>query len=354
MNWEEYKDKFLHFAKFAGKNDKYIDDCLKYAEKLFLKELPVIYDVQHFSLLVGYKESYIMKVANSQEPFYREFKIPKKNKDEFRSISEPLPNLKNIQRWILDEILHKLQPSPYSKAFRIGYSIRDNARFHKNQKKVLTIDIKDYFKSICFKQVHSFFRAIGYSNQVAVTLANICILNNGLPQGAPTSPMLSNLITKRLDKRIASFTSQHGIRYTRYADDLTFSGEFEEGLIINFTREVLESEGFLINEKKTRLRKQNQQQEVTGIVVNEKLQASRNYRRTFRQKMHYIKQYGIESHITVLGIQDKMQYLYHLLGTANFILSVNPNDIEVKGNFDYLKQLLFQCKLAKSIHNKEE
>jgi len=344
MKWEEYKSKFYHYASFEGKNQDYIDSCLNYAEKLFNKGVPIIYDQLHLSLLVGYEERYLIKVSNSQDLFYREFKILKKNKRDYRTISEPLPNLKNIQRWILNEILSKLEPSEYSKAFRPGFSIKDNARFHRGQKKVLTIDIKDYFGSIGFKQVYMFFINLGYSKQVAVMLANICTLDNGLPQGAPTSPMLSNLITKKLDQRIAGFSKKQNIRYTRYADDLTFSGDFNEGHVIKFIKKVLNSEGFIINDSKTRVRKGNQRQEVTGIVVNEKMQASRTYRRDFRQQMYYIKKYGFDSHVDKIEGGTPLNYLYRLLGMANFINNINPNDKEIKEDYHYLKELLRKIK----------
>jgi RNA-directed DNA polymerase len=344
MNWEEYKLKYYHYASFNGKNQDYIDSCLNYAEKLFNKDLPVIYDQLHLSLLVGYEEIYLIKASNSQELFYREFDILKKNKRDYRTISEPLPNLKNIQRWILREILSKLEPSEYSKAFRPGYSIKDNAKFHRRQKKLLTMDIKDYFGSIDYKKVFTFFRNLGYSKQVSVMLANICTLNNGLPQGSPTSPMLSNLITKNLDQRIAGFSRKHKIRYTRYADDITFSGDFDEGYVIKFIKTVLNSEGFTINESKTRVRKRNQRQEVTGIVVNEKMQASRRYRRDFRQQMYFIKRYGLDSHVNKIEADNSLNYLYHLLGMANFIININPNDKETKEDYYYLKELLLKSK----------
>lgn len=342
MKWEEYKTKFYHYAIFEGKNQEYIDKCLGYAKKLFDQGLPIIYDQLHLSLLVGYEEKYLLKVSNSQELFYREFDILKKNKREYRTISEPLPNLKNIQRWILSELLSNLEPSEYSKAFRAGFSIKDNARFHRRQTKLLTIDIKDYFGSINFNKVYLFYRNLGYSKQVSVMLANLCTLNNGLPQGSPTSPMLSNLITKRLDIRISGFCKKHDIRYTRYADDLTFSGEFNEGFIIKFVKQLLQSEGFTINESKTRVRKKNQRQEVTGIVVNEKMQASRKYRRDFRQSMYYVKRYGLDSHVKRINNVNKLNYLYHLLGMANFINDINPNDKEVKEDYQYLKNLLLK------------
>ncbi|MBE1556283.1 retron St85 family RNA-directed DNA polymerase [Sporosarcina limicola] len=344
MNWEVYRDNFYSSAKTKGYKENYINRCLEYSKILFDQKLPIIYDQKHLSLLIGYQEIYLIKVSNSQEPFYREFKIPKKNKNEFRKIHEPLPNLKNIQRWILEEILNILEPSPYSKGFRKGYSIKDNARFHKKQKKVLSIDIENYFGSISYDMVYSFFRNLGYSKQVSVMLANLCVLEGRLPQGSPTSPMLSNLITKRLDNRIGGYAKKRGIRYTRYADDLTFSGDFNEGALINFVKNVFESEGFVINEKKTRVRLQSQQQEVTGIVVNEKMQASRKYRREFRTKMFFIKKYGLDSHLDYVEEEKKIEYVYHLLGTANFIVNVNPNDLETREHYIYLKELLSDLK----------
>lgn len=340
MTWEEYKNRFYHYAIYNQKSEEYISKCLNYAEKLFAKNLPVIYDQNHLSLLVGYKKEYLFKVTNSPAMFYREFKIPKKNKLEYRCISEPLPNLKDIQRWILEHILYKLEPSEYSKAFRKGVSIKDNAKFHRKQKKVLTIDIKNYFGTISSKSVLKFFLSLGYSTSVSVMLTKLCATDEGLPQGAPTSPMLANLITINLDTRLASFANKEKIRYTRYADDLTFSGDFREGYVIKFVEKVIASEGFQLNQSKTRVRLQHQKQEVTGIVVNEKLQASRKYRRKFRQSMFYIRKYGLEAHLKNIGVYDSLSYLYHLIGVANFIRDINKNDSDVYDDYEYLKELL--------------
>jgi len=344
MKWSTYSERFYHSAKLKDYSDNYIKLSLEYAKVLFDQSLPIIYDQMHLSLLVGYEKEYLIKVSNSPVPFYREFKVPKKNKSDFRVIHEPLPNLKKIQRWILDEILNMVEPSPFSKGFRKGYSIKDNAKFHRKQKKVLSVDIKNYFGTINYNMVYPFFRSLGYSKQVSTMLSNICILEDALPQGSPTSPMLSNLITRQLDNRIGNFAKKKGIRYTRYADDLTFSGDFEEGVVINFVKKVFKEYGFTINEQKTRVRLESQQQEVTGIVVNEKLQASRKYRREFRKKMFFIKKYGLNSHLEHINENDDIKYLYHLLGTANFIINVNPNDIEVKEHYSYLKELLYQLK----------
>src|SRR5690625_28519 len=344
MNWNQYKNDFFHYAKYNGKSQEYVDVCLTYAKRLFEQNIPIIYDQYHLSLLVGYKLEYLIKVSNSSKHFYRSFQVPKHGNNEFRLISEPLPNLKDIQKWILNSILNQLEPSPYSKAFRKGYSIKDNAKFHKGQKKVLTMDIKNYFGSIKYSNVYSFFRELSYTKSVAVMLSNICTLNDALPQGSPTSPMLANLITRNLDKRIAKYAIKNKIRYTRYADDITMSGDFDVGTVIRVVKSISKSEGFKINDGKTRVRTQNQQQEVTGIVVNEKLQAPRKYRRDLRQNIYYIEKHGFQSHVDFIGAKDKIAYLYTLIGMANFIININPLDEEAIENYNYLKELLYKVK----------
>ena len=120
--------------------------------------------------------------------------------------------------------------------------------------------------------MYAFFARLGYTIPVATMLENLCCLGGTLPQGAPTSPSLSNLLMRGVDKRIAGFIKQKGIFYTRYADDMTFSGDFEPGMVIKFVRSVLHDVGLQINEKKLRVRRPSQRQEVTGVVVNEKIQ----------------------------------------------------------------------------------
>lgn len=206
------------------------------------------------------------------------------------------------------------------------------------------MDIKNYFGSIKYINVYSFFRELGYTKSIAVMLSNICTLNNSLPQGSPTSPMLANLVTRNVDKRIAGYAIKNKIRYTRYADDITISGDFEVGAVIRVVKSILKSEEFKINNGKTRVRTQNQQQEVTGIVVNEKLQVPRNYRRDLRQKVYFIKKYGLQSHLDFIKEHDKINYLYTLLGMANFIININPTDVEPKKNYNFIKHILFTHK----------
>jgi RNA-directed DNA polymerase len=336
--WTLYSQKFSEQASRGDFSPEEIDSLLNYAKILYERQVPIIYDQEHLGLLVGYKYKFLLKISNKSEKFYRSFKIPKKSGGE-REISEPLPSLKEIQRWILDEILYKCSVSRYAKAYIHKRSIRDNARFHLNQKNVLAIDIKDFFPSLHFEKIYGFFVNLGYSVPVATMLSNLCSLNGGLPQGAPTSPALSNILMLKVDKQISGFIKENDIHYTRYADDMTFSGDFNPAKVIRFVRSVLDEEGLRINEKKTRVRNPGQRQEVTGVIVNEKMQASREMRKKLRQAVYYIEKYGLASHLEKTE-NFRANHIYHLLGISNFILFLNPEDKDVQKYREILRQYI--------------
>lgn len=129
------------------------------------------------------------------------------------------------------------------------------------------------------------------------------------------------------------------IRYTRYADDLTFSGDFNEGDIIKNVERIANRLGFYVNEEKTRVRKRNQRQEVTGVVVNEKLQLSRKIRKRIRSDIYYIRKYGLESHLEYTD-EKRKNYLYHLMGMVSYGVFINPYDEKLKEYRSYLNDLL--------------
>ena len=328
MNWMEYESKFRETAKENNKNDKYCDQWIKYAKNLWDHNLPVIYTQEHLCALLGYDSKYVYAVSNSPVKFYHCYSIPKKNGGK-RKISEPLPNLKDIQRWILDYILYSFEVSPYAKAYIKGKSIKDNVRFHRRQKKVLSLDIKDFYDHLTDWMVYQLFLSAGYSEAVGMMLTNLCCLEGSLPQGAPTSAALSNILMRSFDYKVGEFCKKSKIRFTRYADDMTFSGDFNELKIISFVKKNLKELQLSINEKKTRVRKQGQQQEVTGIVVNYKPQLAKNIRKNIRKEMYYINKYGLQSHLSYIQ-EEHSKYLEHLYGVINYALFINPNDAEMR------------------------
>jgi RNA-directed DNA polymerase len=349
LDWAEYSDKFRSAAAKANRDELYVEDCLKYSHRLFLNNVPIIFDLTHFSILVGYDQEYLLGAAYATSKFYRKFKIPKKSHG-WRTIHEPLPSLKEIQRWILDNILYSTQISIYAKGFVPGLSIKENAKFHRHNKLVLSIDIKNFFPSIKRHRVYGFFRSLGYSQCVSNILGRICTLDDSLPQGAPSSPALTNILCLNLDRRLGGFALKNGYKYTRYADDITFSGELDAGRVIRFVEYIFRKDDFVVNKEKTRLMERHQRQEVTGVVVNNKLQAPRETRRKIRQEGHYIKKYGIESHLDMIG-NTRAHYVEHLLGRANFVKFVNKRDRDSKEVISILNEL---AKLELREKNDEE
>ncbi|MBL0139153.1 MAG: RNA-directed DNA polymerase [Bacteroidetes bacterium] len=236
MNFENYRTKFEQKASKSGYTDENIQRCLNYAKPLIEKGLPVIYNTSNLSVFVGYRKDYLKRAVVYTPYFYRNFKIKKRN-GKLREISEPLPSLKEIQNWILENILEQVKVSSFAKAYRKRINIIENVKFHKNQPKVFTVDIKDFFPSITTSSVENIFLKLGYSKILSNLLAKLCTLNNSLPQGAPTSPYLSNIFFKSADDNIINYCVKNEIKYTRYADDLSFSGNFDENELLKIIEE---------------------------------------------------------------------------------------------------------------------
>lgn len=335
MEFEQYKNEFAQQASLSGYTEQNILKCLKYAELLFQNNVPVIYNTANLSALVGYHQRYLKRAITYTPYYYRNFQILKKN-GKHRNISEPLPSLKEIQNWILKEILYNVKISAFAKAYKPNISLMENLKFHKNQSKVMTLDIKDFFSSIKLQEVEKIFYDLGYSRLVSNLLAKLCCLQDSLPQGAPTSPCLSNIFFFSADELISKYCIKNKIRYTRYADDLTFSGNFDEKKLAEFVIDIITNLNLEINVKKSKVMPLGTRQTVTGIVVNEKVQVDFKKRNEIRQAMHYIKKFGLENHMSFKRIA-KANYLEHLIGKINFILQINPNDNEF---IDYKKHLL--------------
>lgn len=338
MKWEKVEAKIRLECTAQRKSRGFTLDYIAYCKKLFDNDLPIISSSKHLSLLVGIDYQYMCKMAFASDCFYRHFTIPKSN-GKRRNIDEPLPDLKFVQDWILKNILERCKISDYAKAYIKGRTLKHNARFHRAQPVLVTMDIKDFFSSISLNEVTAIFEHMGYFHKLSRFLAHLCCLKNVLPQGAPTSPYLSNLRMIAFDDKVASYTSNLHIRYTRYADDLTFSGEFNPHHLIKDISDFVFKEGFSINSEKTRVARSGARQEVTGIVVNSHMQVAKDKRKHIRQQVYFIRKYGIDSHLERIG-EKRANYLNHLLGQINFALFVNPGDSEMKEYFAEIKDVL--------------
>ena len=243
----------------------------------------------------GCGDQLIRRMANSPGSHYRKFFLWKdREHTRKRWIEAPDPELKAIQKRIL-ALLYQMAPSPQAHGFATGRGIVSNARVHTGKRYIVKLDLKDFFPSITRSMILKQWNDSGLitpENRIRMeTLLNLCLLENRLPQGAPTSPAISNLVCRRLDFILAKFARHHKMKYTRYADDLTFSSDSDSCYrLIPVIRRIVEQYGFRINERKVNVLKRHQRQTVTGLVVNQVKQTSvpRRKRLKLRAFVHQI------------------------------------------------------------------
>ncbi|MFS3915620.1 reverse transcriptase domain-containing protein [Bacillus australimaris] len=252
---------------------------------------------------------------------YNAFKIKKKNGSE-RFIFSPTSNLSLLQKKLAYVLKCNYKNHNQSFGFVEGRGIVANAQKHLNKKYVLNFDLENFFESITFRRVRSMFMTYyKFNEKVATILANICCHPNGfLPQGAATSPIISNIICNRLDKEFSQIAKKNRCQYTRYADDITFSTNkrqfpydiayVREGSLFLSTNiiSIVESQGFKINKEKTRLQNFKQNQTVTGITVNEKLNVKRSYVRRIRSILHCIEKNSNNLHEAEQIFKEKFPF----------------------------------------------
>ena len=276
---------------------------------------------------LGISAKTLYAVSNNLSKHYRKAKLPKKS-GGFRNLSVPDEVLKSIQKRIAEVLLIHMPISRYAKAYRFGSSTLRNAKHHVGKQVVLKLDILHFFDSIRYSTVKDkVFPEEIYAEPLRILLTMLCYHKDALPQGAPSSPAITNIILYEFDELIGQWCRERGIAYTRYCDDMTFSGDFDSTEVIRFVRLELKKMGFLLNEQKTRIQRPGQQQTVTGIVVNDKLSIPADYRRKLRQELYYCRKFGILEHMQKIGLEiPEDTYRMQLLGKVNYVLQAHPND----------------------------
>jgi hypothetical protein len=227
------------------------------------------------------------------QPNYRERPIPKRSGGR-RLLAVPSDELKAVQRRLLRRLLKRLRCHPAARGFQPGESIVTNALPHAGRAVVVRLDLRDFFPATSAGRVYGYARQIGWDRQAARLLTRLCTHRGGLPQGAPTSPRLSNLVNYRLDRRVAALADKLGVGYSRYADDLTLSFPADERdkirYLVRFVRRVAAEAGYRVHgRKKLRIRRRHQQQRVTGLVVNAGVRLPRRTRRWLRAVEHRLR-----------------------------------------------------------------
>ncbi|KAB1087870.1 RNA-directed DNA polymerase [Neorhizobium galegae] len=250
--------------------------------------LPYINSSAHIAAYLGVSASLLRQVIHKPAYHYREFPI-KKASGADRIVSTPKTYLKVIQWWIADNILNKIQLSDSVHGFRRGKSYFTNASVHLNSKHILNVDVESFFDSITFAQITNVFNSLGYTEAGSLTLATLTSKNGIAPTGAPTSPMIANAILRSLDSHLEAFAAKSNLLYTRYADDLTFSSpEWIDQSVVDAVTKYVESQGFKLNAKKTKFMGPGDRMEVTGLVTNAGLNASKEWRNWARGFLHRV------------------------------------------------------------------
>ncbi len=236
-------------------------------QRLRLLGLPVFTNVDELASLIHINPARLTILSEYTNRFYRTYRIPKRT-GGWRQISQPSRELKGIQAWILRNILEKLNPSPHATAYLPGKRLSDNVSPHRGNRYFLSIDLEDFFPSIPYLRIQRLFQLVGYEQRAAVLLTGLCTFFYSLPQGGVTSPALSNLIATQMDRRLSGLISRRNIVFTRYADDMTFSTNNRIALIraLPSINRIVESEGFKINDLKTRFLGPRTQCRITGLV----------------------------------------------------------------------------------------
>jgi retron-type reverse transcriptase len=346
LAWHEYKkSKIIYLGETVSSGLLETDTD---HDKLRANDLPVLETPEQLAEAMGISIPELRFLSFSRKTskirHYRQFTVAKKS-GGVRRLSAPMPRLKRLQYWILDNILETQEPHHAAHGFVSDRSILTNAELHVYSSLVVNLDLEDFFPSIHYKRVKGLFRSFGYSEQLATIFALICteydfdqvklngenfFVGNGmrkLPQGAPTSPAISNLICRYLDRRLEGMAGKMDYTYTRYADDITFSSRFDPARNVQKllwrARQIIKDEGFRINKDKTKIMRPHRQQHVTGLVVNQKISVPRKTLMRFRALLHQMEHSGLENRIWN-GLSGTPM-IKAVMGFAHYVKMVDPD-----------------------------
>lgn len=351
---------------FSDKNDgeishskEFEQDIKLYADNLKQKNLPVIYSLPHLCILSGVNLKNVREIVKSDRiESYKKFKL-RKRRGGFRNIQSPKSQLKYLQRWILKYILENVSSHNNCKGFDKASSIRENASVHLNSQALLKMDLLRFFDSINERRIFGVFKSLGYHPNLCVSMAKICTVvpdkyflssfkkkeneiknylvskkEGILAQGSPTSPKLSNLVSINLDKRLTGLANKYGLKYSRYADDLTFSGNFNQlQKIKKIVYRIIRDEAFFPNYSKTKFVKVGGKYVVTGLnVQNNMISVPQKKKKEIEHHLYHCKNNGVRKHLKIAKIKNR-NFKDWLYGNICFVFS-----IEEKTGMEYFKE----------------
>jgi len=322
-----------------------LNDRRSHVEALTAAGLPVLASPQDLATALELSIPRLRWLCHHTEAsasvHYHWFEVPKRS-GGVRLLAAPKPEIARCQAWIRTQILDRLPVEPPAHGFVAGRSTVTNARPHVGAGVVVNLDVEDFFPTITFPRVRGVFRRLGYSPAVATLLALLCtecprrpmtlagrtlwaaVGPRALPQGACTSPALSNQVARHLDRRLTGMTARHGWAWTRYADDLTFSASVENtkdiGRLMASVRHILAEEGFVLHPRKGRVQHRGSQQTVTGIVVNDHPALPRTEVRRLRAILHQARRDGLAAQ----NRENRPHFEAWLRGKLAYLAMVDP------------------------------
>ncbi len=294
--------------------------------------MPAITDeysaVDVLSVLIGVSPRLLSGFIKAPQNHYRHFSLVKKT-GGLRPISSPKIFIKTVQYWILDYLLFRLPQHEFCFSYKKGFSVKNNATIHLDAKYILCVDIENFFGNINRHQIKNLLVKNKFNNDIADAISGIVTLDDSLPQGAPTSPILSNAYLYEFDDEIRNLCSKNDAKYSRYADDLTFSSDSPEKLqdILSQIPEYLLRFNLKLNTKKTRLISRNNCQVITGIAINNgTLRPCRKFRKKIRAAFYQAYQ------------NNNIDALPKLRGYINYLKSFDNGDTDY--NFSMYQSII--------------
>lgn len=326
-------------------------DIKEYSDYLQKKNLPVIYSLPHLCLLSGVDVENVKELTNSNRiKSYKRFKL-RKRRGGFRIIQTPNDELKFLQRWILKNILENVDSHDACKGFDKNTSIKNNAEIHISSDALLKMDLLRFYDSINERRIYGIFKSLGYHPNLSVSFAKICSIvpdemfissfrkketalkeyiiskrEGVLAQGSPTSPKLSNLVSVNLDKRLLGLANKNGLKYSRYADDITFSGNFKQlQKVKKVAYRIIRDEAFFPNYSKTKFVKVGGKFLVTGInVQNGNILIPKKKKKEIEHHIFHCITNGVEQHLKAAKINNR-NFKDWLYGNICFIYSIEKD-----------------------------
>ncbi|MFN3256371.1 MAG: reverse transcriptase family protein [Ilumatobacter sp.] len=347
-------------AKSLGREDSQIERARRETSSLEGRGLPSILTLNHLSRRTGVSYRYLRSIVGRRHDPYRTFTVSRRNSRKGRPIAVPEPVLMEVQRWLLRRVLHRLSPHRASYAYHPGSSIKSCAQEHCGARWLVKVDLHDFYTNIKEPDVYDVFVAAGYSPLVSLELARLCTRDGAfvthidrerlqirnyddrgvrayrtghlgyLPQGAPTSGAISNLVAEKLDIGLDSLAQDASLVYTRYADDITLSTTeaFTRSNALAVVRQVgdiCRLHGFELHRAKTRIVPPGARHIVLGLLVDDETpRLTRQFKSRIATHTYGVERFGLSAHARSRNFSSLQGLVNHVNGLIRFALDIEP------------------------------